>query len=462
VNYASDKSEAQVNSSRCKKQLNFVVALWRLKQVLLKHQQVHKKGDKSTETFQFRLVEPGLVIAPSLDALYINSINPSSITNKDSTTCNHGPLISSISPSSPFHHAYPPIPANSFLVSVDGVRLDRYGQGIKKEYLDEWVDYSDLMWMRGGTGEEDISFDTCNANTGKSQKHTMSMAWNKMREGQGIQYFYEPRLEHLPFEIYGDFLFMPLTENHINKFQSYQKNAMFRYLLPEARRKPKLAVMLLRDGTDAGEALKLVMGRDMDIVETINGVETNTLEDYRQHFFPHPLSGGKTIRERKELIFSLKTASGKQFASFFVDTLKKQESSAKTASYLLTPTAKSAMEKVNALPPTKKQLLEKQGDSAANNPLLTEELGAFSKKKPLHHFPRGSAAHLLVPTAKSAMEELGAISKKKPLLASPRDGAANPLPGPVNEDDDSMQIFGEPLQVVRREGATGILDFALS
>lgn len=410
VNYAKNPREAQIN---------YVVGLWRLKQVLMKHQQVHKKGEKSGEPYQFRLVEPGLVLTPGVDALYMLS--------QGSSTCNNGPLISSISPSSPFHDADPPVPANSFLVSVDGITLDKFGQGIKKKYVDEMVDFSDLMWMRGGTGEEDISFETCNANTGDTQKHKMSMAWNKEREGQGVQYIYDPRLDHIPFEIYGDLLFMPLTENHINTFSGdYNVDSMVRFLQPEARRKPKLAVMLLKGGTEAGDALKLSKGSDLEVVDTINGHAVNTLEDYRQHFFPDPptkqsaeevqnvklmlskssgdnsshqsllLREHQAVRKGEELIWSLKTDAGKEFASFFVDTLKKQESSARYAS------------------------------------------------------------HVMTPTAKAAMEQLGFFAKKKSLLASPRDSAASTL----IEDDDSMPVFGEPLQVVRRAGDIGILDFA--
>lgn len=275
MNYAKRTSEAQIN---------YVVALWRLKQVVLKHKQVHGK-EKAKEAYQFRLVEPGLVITPGVDALYLLS--------QSSKTCNSGPLISSVLPNSPFQGANPPIPANSFLVSVDGVALDKYGQGTKKDYVDEMVDFSDLMWMRGGTGEEDIEFETCCAATGEQQKHKMSMAWSKDREGNGIQYVYDPRLDNVEWEIFGDLIFMPLTENHIDMFMGdWHSDAMIRFLEPEERQNPRLVVMLLSGGGDADDALGLTKGSDLEIVESINGHPVKNLDDFRQHFFPGP-SGKK-------------------------------------------------------------------------------------------------------------------------------------------------------------------------
>jgi len=415
MNYAKKTSEAQIN---------YVVGLWRLKQVLTKHKQIHGK-DKQKKPYQFRLVEPGLVLTPGVNALYLLS--------KGSQTCKSGPLISSIQPNSPFKDAKPSIPQNSFLVTVDGVKLDKYGQGIKKEYVDEMVDFSDLMWMRSGTGEEDISFETCNAATGKIQKHTMSMAWSKDRQGKGIQYVYEPRLDKVEWEVFGELIFMQLTENHIALFNGdFHSSAMIRFLDPEQRSKPRLAVMLLKGGGEAQDAL--------DIVERINGHKVKDLEDYRQHFFPDPLQNQnakapsglklisanasrhwpqgitadpdsipgsqsflrkqqKAVRDGEELVWSLKTASGKEYASLFMQTLTSQATQyAQGYSYVMTIAAKDAM----------------------------TQLGFFKERK------------------------------KKSLLATPPDVVDDSV------DIDATDRFdSQPLQVVRREGNVEILDFAL-
>jgi hypothetical protein len=179
-------------------------------------------------------------------------------------------------------------------LSVDGVKLDKFGQGTKKGYVDELVNFADLMWMRGGTGEEEIKFETCNAETGETQSHKTSLAWSQDREGQGIQYHYNPRLDKVDWEIYGDLLFMELTENHINLFGGdFHNAATIRFLEPMERQKPKLAVMLLKAGGEAQDALSLMKGRDLEIVESINGHAVRNLEDFRQHFVPGKPGQGK-------------------------------------------------------------------------------------------------------------------------------------------------------------------------
>lgn len=422
MNYAKNTGEAQIN---------YVVGLWRLKQVLLKHKQEHGEG-KPSGTYQMRLVEPGLVTSPGVDALYLLS--------QSSKTCDSGPLIAVVQPNSPFKDAEPPIPHNSFLVSIDGVKLDRYGQGAKKEYVDEMVDFGDLMWMRGGTGEEDIAFETCNAVSGQIQKHKMSMAWRKDREGKGVQYVYDPRLDKLDWEIFGDLIFMPLTENHISLFAGdFHYSAMARFLAPEERQKPRLIVMLLKGGGEAADALDLTRGSDLEVISSINGHDVQSLEDYRTHFFPDPqkkqdsqkpsgikllsanasrtwpqgidaqssrLLGSQsflrrehqTIRKGEELVWSLKTASGKEYASLFVQTLKSQATQyARGMSYVATPAAKDAM----------------------------TQLGFFAE------------------------------AKKQSLLVTPLDRTVSEL-----NIDTATQLTGEPLEAVRREDGIEILEYA--
>lgn len=426
MNYAKKTSEAQIN---------YVVALWRLKQVLKKHTQVLKKGEIA-EPYQFRLVNPGLVVTPGVDALYLLS--------QSSKTCDSGPLISSILPSSPFQGASPEIPTNSFLVSIDGVKLDKYGQGTKKKYVDYKVDFGDLMWMREGTGEEEVTFETCNAETGEVQKHKMSLEWSQEREGAGVQYVYDPRLDKLEWEIFGDLLFMPLTENHIGLFSGdFHASAAIRFLEPLERQKPRLAVMLLKDGGEAGDALGLTKGSDLEIVESINGHDVKDLEDYRRYFFPKTAlksvakqpasfwaqklsslkrSGGNrtdssasrsffgkenmAVHSGEELIWALKTSSGREFACLFVETLKDQAMQyAHGAMHVMTSASKDAM----------------------------GQLGFFAG-------------------AQKKSETLRVLLQQ---LARPQEITPTEI-----DVDAAMEIRAEPLEVVRRDGDVAVLDFA--
>jgi len=108
------------------------------------------------------------------------------------------------------------------------------------------------------------------------------------------------------------------------------------------------------------------------------------------------------LREREavgrgeELVWSLKTAAGKEYASLFVDTLKSQASS----------------------------------------------------------YVHG-ARYVMTPAAKKAMLHLGFFAKKKSLLASSRESTAAEL-----DVDAVADLKGRPLEVKRREGDVAIVDFA--
>jgi hypothetical protein len=330
-------------------------------------------------------------------------------------------------PSSPFQGAEPKIPVNSFLVSIDGVKLDRYGQGTKKEFVDYKVDFSDLMMMRGGTGEEDVNFETCDAATGKVQKHKTSLTWSKDREGKGVQYVWDPRLDKFEWEIFGDLLFMPLTENTIDLFiGDYDVDASIRFLEPQERQKPRLAVLLLKEGGEASEALSLSKGSDLEIVESINGHEVKDLEDFRRHFFPTQARKAaalissnlsrhsreddgsapgsqsflrrdrKALRNGEELVWSLKTTAGREFASLFVET-------------------------------------------------LTRQAGQYNQ----------GALYMMTSAAKDAMRKLGLLGNSANLLVKPQ----RELPSEMDIDAVS-DVRAQPLEVVRRDGGVAVLEFA--
>eukprot|EP00928_Gymnodinium_smaydae_P005351 TRINITY_DN11827_c0_g1_i2.p1 TRINITY_DN11827_c0_g1~~TRINITY_DN11827_c0_g1_i2.p1 ORF type:complete len:689 (+),score=145.68 TRINITY_DN11827_c0_g1_i2:61-2127(+) len=381
MNYAKNTGEAQIN---------YVVPLWRLRQVIQKHQDMERREAAKELPQHFRLVDHGLVITPGTEALYLLS--------EGNQRCDSGPLISAIYPASPFNDAEPPVEADSFLVSMDGVQLDRYGQGTKEEFVQELVDFEDLMWMRNGTGEQAIDLVTCKASTGALQKHRMSLAWRMDRQGRGVRYIYEPRFENVSWEIFGDLIFMDLTENHIQLLGGGDGELM-RYLVPTERQNPRLAVMLRKEGGDAEEALGLRVGQNLAVVESVNGHAVRSLKDLRRHFYPkntsgRPLSGqykgyaggganasaalvspgapqrlrgwgrnatklgdapavagdegGDSSAETPKAVWSLRTAEGREFAAVFEETLLAQASESMTekAPQLLSPLTMAALRRL--------------------------------------------------------------------------------------------------------------------
>merc|ERR1719316_1485382 len=184
MNYAKNPSESQIN---------YAVPLWRLRQVLAKHKKVHAgTTELPAKPHQFHLIDPKITITPGLPAFYARA-----------NGCNSGALISDVVPKSMFLRAQPPVKRDDFLVAVNGINLDRYGQGVSKSYVDERVDYTDLMWMREGTGEEDISVTVCDSSTGRQTDHKMNMAWTQENDGSTVRWVYEPRNEGVDWEIFG-------------------------------------------------------------------------------------------------------------------------------------------------------------------------------------------------------------------------------------------------------------------
>jgi len=344
MNYAKHPEEAQIN---------YAVPIWRLNQIINKHKEVMANSTSKipVQPYIFHLPKPGITTTPATEAFYDRS-----------NGCKTGTVISNVLPNSVFAHANPPIHIDDFLVAVDGVELDSYGQGRNKKYVDELVDYQDLVYMRSGTGEQPLKVSICDPATGKNRDSVVNMAWEKESTGKGLRWIYEPRHEGADWEIFGDLLFMDLTQNHVDLMHGeYHSWALLRFMEPSELAKPRLAMMLLRTGTDAQEALGMKEG-ELAVVEEVNGAKVNTLDDLRINFLPQEVSGNhggfhdsldklsdslQAMRspsflqngKKNDYIWSVRTQVGTEYATWFKATLTKQvhEAAASDSSaYLLT------------------------------------------------------------------------------------------------------------------------------
>lgn len=459
MNYAKNRGEAQIN---------YAVPLWKLRQAFAKHEESH--GSSSvTNAYQFKMTRHGLVLTPGYDALYMRS--------EGGEGCNSGPLISAIRETSPFKDADPPIAQDSFLLSIDGVTLDRYGQGMKSEYVQELVDFNDLMWMRPGTGEQEIEFETCATMTGERRKHKMSMAWRQDRSGQGVQYIYEPRRAKVDYEIFGELLFMDLTENHIDLLKAdSQGGSLRRYLDPGMRHQPRLAVLLMKAGGEAEEALGLHQGRHLAVVDTVNGHAVNNLEELRRHFVPSAL--GDESGEKAQEVEEATTAAapnttmeaeseGAQSKDTEAEGSKdsEEEASHEAAATSAMVAVAGRLEKKSGAGGTMslKRKGRKDGEAGMLWSLKTvagREYAAFFADTLQKQAARRGAAHLLTPAVQDAVLRLGLLPKTKlvALLAEGR-GAAPEEADSVEETPDTEQL-GEPLEASIRDEGVAMLDFA--
>eukprot|EP00746_Dinoflagellata_sp_MGD_P017448 gnl/MRDRNA2_/MRDRNA2_140046_c0_seq1.p1 gnl/MRDRNA2_/MRDRNA2_140046_c0~~gnl/MRDRNA2_/MRDRNA2_140046_c0_seq1.p1 ORF type:complete len:657 (-),score=114.56 gnl/MRDRNA2_/MRDRNA2_140046_c0_seq1:106-2076(-) len=426
MNYAKMPSEAQIN---------YAVPTYRLQQVLNKHWEVHGKAAEVKQLYLYHLVTPGISITPATPAFY----------ERGSGGCRKGPVISMVFPNSRFERAKPPVEQDSFLVAIDGVDIDSYGQGLNKGYVNELVDYTDLLYMRSGTGDGDVRITTCNPKRGSITDSMVSMAWSKEHDGKTIRHIFEPQAEKIDWEIFGDLIFMELTENHITDMSGeYHAWALVRFLAPTEFTEPRLIVMTHTSGGAGQEALG-VSDSSAAVVESINGLKVRTLADFRTAFLPSPLDDlkpafmdslsklstsipgltsmartsllqhGQDVASGPDHIWSVRTDVGKEFVTKFRKTLASQMMDASQgSSYLLTGCALAA----------------------------ASHLGLMST---------GNSTSL-VSTKKRAL-------RQQPLMAA----EADPIPSADVADEKSLKnakMCTSPLLVKERQGTTAVLEFA--
>lgn len=484
INYAKNPNEAQIN---------YVIPVWRLKQVLRKAPQKSKKnivtlqqeeenGVKAGLTYarpdpyRIRLVPLGIRTEPGLPAFFQNAPG-----------CpRRGVLIASVEPLSVFRHADPPVRSGDFLLSMNGANLDYYGMGRRAEYVDDFVNYADLMYMVPDL-EDSVKFEACDGSTGEVRTHTMSLAWRDEYH-RGVHWVYEPDFEDggTDWEVFGDLLFMDLTENMVNKMNGeYHSWALVRFLNPQDIGTPRLAVSLRRTGTDAQDALGLGSGQ-LHVVESVNGHQVNSLEELRAHFLPDPLkevyAGGSKESP---------PTNGRGKLKDLADALEGGKKTPASAGFAAADSStRNSSERHSNVPSATSFLLSRPAlharavsQNKANKDdvvwtLRTQvgaEYSAFFRStlesQVLQAQRDPSLAYLLTPGCKSSARSLGILSKDKAGLLAHSSTASTSvessemesesiLPDSENEDDESLEA--EPLLFFGRSQDAVFVDLGSS
>ena len=99
-----------------------------------------------------------------------------------------GVLLTHIDARSFLRSASPAVAVGSFLISVDGVPLDKFGEGRKLSYLKDQVAFEHLFWMRRELFGK-IGFETCLG--GRVAKHLVELEWKPEYE-RGVKEIPEP------------------------------------------------------------------------------------------------------------------------------------------------------------------------------------------------------------------------------------------------------------------------------
>jgi len=259
------------SSSLDAENVNYVIPGWRVKAFVNSYKRAADEPTYIKMRKQVRI--------PSADAVIVEANQPL----RKLMNCSDGLFLSNLGPKSFFLQATPPIPQKSFLTKVRGVEIDQFGMGWDKDFCEDRVQYTDLLFMQEDiTGEVEV--EVCHE--GAVTKHSVPLEWRSEAYDVGIRYVEEPEFEEdlTQYVLFGDIAIMQLTFNHIESLYKYNP-LLAGYLLPEERKQNRLVIPFVMPGSYAGEFLTAG-----DIIRRVNGHEVFTIDDFKTHFIPDELN----------------------------------------------------------------------------------------------------------------------------------------------------------------------------
>lgn len=292
--------------------INYVIPVWRVRQLMRKH--LKDQPDMPTEGLWKRV----RVLVPKAE---VTTIEANEALYELSGGCRYGVYIARIGDRSLFHNARPPISDRSFLVSVNGHELDKFGKGHDPSYTADKVSFMDLFFMVDDLSTN-VEFETCS--DGKVSKHSVPLSWKSEYE-RGIHHVDEPNLMGMgrAYEMFGDISVMEMTTNHISAVLSTLGDpGPARWLHPDLVATPRLIVNYVRPGSYAADVMPVGSA-----VSRVNGHRVHTLEEFREHLVPQ--TGD---------VWTIETDMGKLAAVKFNKSLSEQVSQAisQSSPHLLT------------------------------------------------------------------------------------------------------------------------------
>merc|ERR1719201_3356658 len=376
---------------------------------------------------------------PSADAVIVEANAPL----RKMMNCTEGLFLSNLGPKSFFLQATPPIPQKSFLTKVRGIEIDQFGMGWDKNYCEDRVQYTDLLFMQDDiTGTVEV--ETCHQGT--MSKHTVPLDWRSEAYEVGIRYVEEPEFEDdlTQYVLFGDIAIMQLTFNHIESLYKYNP-LLAGYLLPEERKQNRLVLPFVMPGSYAGEFLM-----PGDIIRKVNGHEVFDIEDFKTHFIPDELkddaalspagpapcdqaassSSSATAEEIKEAVEAA-------VAEAMRNLQNGQDSSSDSTSSTTTTTTTEASE---ALVAASVSIAKSANASLTAEPLKTTKPGFLQSKAKIRPSSRQTAG-----VKKAALHKVGAKARNESYPDA--DGYGDEY-GEYGEDDGESGIFTLPMDPV--------------
>lgn len=304
--------------------MNFVIPAWRVSQIIRKHLKDQPDYHEGMEWKRVQVNVPKLqlVTVESNDALFSMS-----------KTCHQGIYISKVRESSLFRQASPPVEENSFLVSVNGHEVDRFGRGVNPDFAADRVKFPDLVFMVPSLASN-VTFTTCSQSKGVVE-HGVSLDYDESTRERGLRWVDEPYWEntHNKFEYFGGVVVMEMTVNHVSVVvNDYYDPGPSRWLHPSLIDQPRLMVTYVDPGSYASNVI-----REGAAVSSVNGHKVSTLDEYREHFVPVDSD-----------VWILETDMSQVLTAMFNETLQVQVGEAVSAPHLFTQAVKMASMRFNS------------------------------------------------------------------------------------------------------------------
>lgn len=313
INFASSGDDLAQN-------VNYAIPSYRVSQVLAHlhaHPETHnvQSCKAAPATCDMSVPKVNAVTVPGTAQLYA-----AFGCGDDGEGVTGGVFVTKVAQRSILAHADPPITEDSFITSVDGISLDRFGMGLDSSYLHEPVHFHDILFMRKDLATPG-KLTTCSCGT--KQEHSLSLEWHSGYESN-VPDNVQPFLSKLDFELFGELTIQPMSLQLAKALVMQAGMLQLASYVTDVDHPPALVVTGAPQSQDfGGGGAAVQIG---SIVTRVNGKTVKTLAEFRAAYEPEAAAacqahaaGDGTPRPT---IWTLETQDGAFYGAPYETTLE--------------------------------------------------------------------------------------------------------------------------------------------
>jgi S1-C subfamily serine protease len=255
---------------------NYAIPAFRVKQMLT---QLDGPNDDSRQYSQERCREDRRHCSFVMPQLHAEAA-PGSPELYERYGCEKGIFLTRTTNESIFAHADPPIPAKSFIFSINGVDIDEYGAAPADEYFGDPVPFTEHMFLEPSL--QSVEVGVCSCGQVGTAKVPLQYTGDFKDEAK-IKSYDEVNLDFAgaDYERFAGVTVQELSANLVQTLvQERQRMDLVKYLV-EPDQQSALVVTHVEGLSDAGGIFRVG-----DVVKTLNGKEVSTLAEFRENFAP--------------------------------------------------------------------------------------------------------------------------------------------------------------------------------